>query len=218
MDIFSYLLGKKSGGGQPQPTKAKPDYVNFTNCPYSTLDLSWLDTSKIENMTSIFEGSKVTDYSFLTDFDTKSVKTFKYAFRSLSLSSNIELDLSNFNLSSCTDVSFMFRGSQRILSISCRDWDVKNVTTFESMCDNATRLKNIDISNWDMQSCTNFSQMFSNCYDLTNNSLQSILKAMKTIPTTLSNKNLSTIGLYYHKSKIINMPEWQELLALGWTE
>ena len=88
------------------------------------------------------------------------VKYLQYMFHS-----NHELkyvNISNWNVSNVTDMSFMFNGCYELKSVGnlCK-WNVSSVTTFKQMFSNCSNLTYIgDLSNWNAPKCTNAEFMF----------------------------------------------------------
>ena len=91
----------------------KLEYM-FSNCVNLTsLDLSWLDTSK------------VTDMGFMFDY-CKSLTS---------------LDLSNFNTSNVTDMDNMFTGCSGLISLDLSNWNTSKVKKMGYMFYNCSNLK-----------------------------------------------------------------------------
>ena len=102
------------------------------------LNLDNLDTSKVENMMTMFTNCKNLKEIDLEDIDTESVTDMNHMFSGcLSLE---KLDLSNFNTSKVEDMSYMF-----------------------AACD---KLKNIDLENLDTSKVTDMTGMFSGCANI----------------------------------------------------
>jgi surface protein len=66
-------------------------------------------------------------------------------------------DISNWNMSSATNLSGMFAGSD--FNQPLNDWDVRNVETFAMMFSGSAY--NQDLSNWNVSGATDMSDMFS---------------------------------------------------------
>ena len=79
-----------------------------------------------------------------------------------------ELDLSNFNTSSVTDMSEMFSGCANsygdgisgIVSINLSSFNTSNVTNMSGMFRGCYALNNLNLSNFNTQNVTNMSYMF----------------------------------------------------------
>ena len=94
-----------------------------------------------------------TDYMF---YDCKSIKN---------------LDLSNFNSQSITDMSNMFCGCKSLTNLNLSNFDTQNVTNMSGMFDGCKSLKKLDLSNFDTQNVTDMSSMFSDCNSLTKDNI-----------------------------------------------
>lgn len=220
MDIFSYLLGKKAGGGQPpQPAKIKPDFVSFYGCNIAEPDLSWLDTSEITSMHYMFGNSKISDFSFLDWFDTSKVTDFSYCFASNNQINNFIFKVNMLNTSNSTSFDNTFYNCFKTTEIQCSSWDVSKSFSFINCFSTCTALRDLDISNWNMISAVQIQNMFRNCNSLTSESLHSIIKAFTTIPSTIqsSYKSLKFTGLSNAQATTCtNFDEWQTLVSNGW--
>lgn len=78
-------------------TKARPDFVLFEGYAATSLNLSWLDTSNITDMTRMFSGCNNLTESNLSNFDTSNVTDMTYMFRNCEKLE--QLDLSSFDFS-----------------------------------------------------------------------------------------------------------------------
>ena len=184
-ETFRELANKvndiQTGGG-----KASPEYVSFREYSGTSLDLSWLDTSNITDMSRMFYScdkvklldvsgfntSKVTDMSNmfygcrsltsldLSNFNTSNVIDMSYMFSSLNYGVQ-SLDLSNFNTSKVTNMSYMFSYSQGLKTLNISNFNTSNVTNMSNMFYNCTGLSNIDVSSFDTSNVTNMSNMFN---------------------------------------------------------
>jgi surface protein len=103
--------------------------------------------------------------------DTSSVTTFAHMFEYASKLTNV--DVSVWDTSSCTNMSYMFNECRRIYlgGLDVFGWDVSNVTTFRAMF-SYTFMQELDVRNWHTPACTNMCAMFRgvNCkiLDLSN--------------------------------------------------
>ena len=77
----------------------------------------------------------------------------------LLLSEEFNQDISDWDVSNVTDMSYMFAHAVAF-NQDISDWDVSNVTDMHSMFCGATEF-NQDISNWDVSSVTNMTSMFN---------------------------------------------------------
>lgn len=188
MDMFSYLLGKSAGGGgggiTPTGTinitengtvdvtnyasanvnvptggafemvagenNSKPGYakaisqipsvtVSGTSCsymfsgfPFSTIP-KVLGTENVTTMDNMFYAcNNVTNFN-LSEYNTSNVTDMSYMFRCSSAVAIRHLDLSNFNTSRVTNMRDMFNGLYQLASLDISNFDFSGVTTFYSM-------------------------------------------------------------------------------------
>lgn len=77
------------------------------------------------------------------------------------------LDLTGWDLSSCTHTASMFQNDSALLEIvGSSELDVSKAINMSSMFEECKSLKNIDVSNWNPSSCVDMSFMFYNCSSL----------------------------------------------------
>lgn len=110
-----------------------------------SMDLSFLDTSNITDMSEMFRNCD-------------------------SLAS---LDLSHFNTGIVTDMSNMFNGCQKMEHVDVSGFDTSKVTNMQGMFEYCHALKELNVSNFDTSNVTNMHYLFSCCWvlpelDLTN--------------------------------------------------
>ena len=141
-------------------TKARPDYVSFYRYKGTSLDTSWLDTSNVTDMTSMFHDCSSLTTLDLSNWDTSSVTNMGTMFRSCG--SLTTLDVSNFNTSNVTSMRHMFYGCSSLTTLDLSNWDTSSVTDMQSMFANCKKLTELDISNMDLTKA-NINNMFSNC-------------------------------------------------------
>ena len=95
------------------------------------LDVSSFDTSKVTNMSWMFNSLQAIENLDLRNLDTSNVTTM-YAM----LNRNIKLtnvNLSSFNTSKVTNMQAMFQGSVALTSLDLRSFDTSSVTTMQAM-------------------------------------------------------------------------------------
>ena len=101
----------------------------------TSIDLSALDTSKVTDMSLMFD-------------DCRSLTS---------------LDVSNFDTSQVTDMWTMFAGCMSLTSLDVSNFDTSEVTDMSLMFFECSRLTSLDVSNFDTSSVTNMDSMFCNC-------------------------------------------------------
>lgn len=78
----------------------------------------------------------------------------------------INLDVSNWNTSSVTNMYRMFYYCTSLISLDVSGWDTSSVTNMSSMFYYCTSLTNLDVSSWNTSAVTNMGIMFYDCTSL----------------------------------------------------
>ena len=127
------------------------------------LDLSNFDTSKVKSMAAMFSVNRnLESINFGNKFDTSNVTNMGSMFNTCS--SLTSLDLSNFNTSQVTNMSFMFVGFPNI-ELNLSGFDTSNVTNMMSMFE-SSKLSTLDLSSFDTSNVTIMTWMFSGSTNL----------------------------------------------------
>ena len=79
----------------------------------------------------------------------------------------ISLDLSNLNTSSVTSMFCIFNSCINLISINLNNFDTSSVTDMEYMFNGCYKLKSLNLSNFNTSSATTMAYMFNRCFDLT---------------------------------------------------
>ena len=127
------LCGDKTVVAPEDSTKL---FSGFTSL--ETLDLTYLDTSKVTNMERMFEGC-----SNLTS-----------------------IDVSNFDTSKVIDMTGMFNKCSNLKNLDVSNFDTSNVTTMRTMFQLCSSLTELDLSNFDTSKVIDMAYMFNSCYKL----------------------------------------------------
>ena len=136
---------------------------NLSNLSY--IDASKLDTSKVENMYSMFSRARGLENLDLSKWDTSKVKNMAGMFEEARGLEN--LDLSKWNTSKVTNMGAMFSDT-RLTNLDIGGWDTSQVKNMAGMFSEASRLTNLDLSRWDTSQVKNMSNMFRVVRGLTN--------------------------------------------------
>ena len=83
------------------------------------------------------------------------------------------IDLSSFDTSRVTNMSYMFSGCRKLTTLDLSGFDTAQVTRMNGMFGSCTNLKELDLSSFDTSKVTNMNGMFYNCGSLTNLDLSS---------------------------------------------
>ena len=88
------------------------------------------------------------------------------------------LDLSGFNTSKVTDMSYMFNCNESytssLESLNISGFDTSNVTNMDSMFRGCNKLTSLDVSNFDTSKVTDMNSMFGSCWGLTSLNVRNI--------------------------------------------
>ena len=183
MDVTSYLLGKKSGGGSKPPVlQDKEVTINENGTTNITADEGYDGLSEVEVTTNV-AGSGISEY--FTDniangttqktgvlATIKKVKSpltvsgtsLAYAFRNCS--NLTEVPQIN-GTSSVTTMQSMFENCTSLTTVDLSSYTTNSVTNMSSMFSGCNKLTNVDLSNFNTTSVTNMQYMFSGCNKLT---------------------------------------------------
>ncbi|MBE5745812.1 MAG: BspA family leucine-rich repeat surface protein [Clostridiales bacterium] len=146
---------------------SEADYSLSKFTSLTTIEFNDLfDTSKVQNMNSMFLGCSELTSLNLNSYDTSNVTDMSSMFSSCSNLTN--LDVSNFDTSNVTNMTYMFYDCSNLTNLDVSNFDTSNVTDMGSMFSNCSNLTSLDVSNFDTSNVTNMGSMFSNCSNLTN--------------------------------------------------
>ena len=141
----------------------------FGNCSaFTTIDLSKYNIASLTDMGNMFSGcTKLTGITYGSDWNTSKVQNMSYLFEDCSAFTAI--NLSKYNTSSVTHMSGMFKGCSKLESITYGSgWNTSNVTNMDWMFWNCVALATLNLSRYNTASVTNMSSMFRGCTHLAN--------------------------------------------------
>ena len=124
-------------------------------------NLNCIDTSKITDMSNLFDSSnynKSLDNIDISKWNVSNVKYMQFMFDGYE---NFNCDLSNWDVSKVENMKGMFSWCIKF-NCDLSKWNVNNVTNMDFMFDNC---KNFDcnLSNWDVHNVISMKYMFQNC-------------------------------------------------------
>ena len=123
------------------------------------LDLSKFDTSKVTNMSHMFNGMTNLVSLNISSFNTKNVENMSGMF---SLLRKIEhLDLSHFRTDKVTNMGSMFYQMTEIKTINLSNFNTANVTDMSSMFSMDDNLTELDLRSFTTPKVENFGYMFA---------------------------------------------------------
>lgn len=191
MDVFSYLLGKKSSGSGESIT----DYFDKK-----------IDTY---NPGSIIK--KIPEGIYLDDEITELNGSF-YGWNKIT-----EIPL--FDTSNVTNMAWMFEGCSSLVTIP--SFNTSNVENFGGMFSGCSSLETVPQLNGASvtgSSVDLLQHMFEECSSLSNESLRNILKFLLTCANYTGIKRLKFIGLNSTQANYCRtLSEWATLESQGWS-
>jgi len=137
------------------------------------IDMRGLDSSKVEDMSSMFAYCRYLVTLDLSGFNTKNVtnmsKMFYECFKCSypGITTETIIFSKNFCTDNVTDMSYMFASCSHMTNIDISKFDTKNVTNMSNMFRSCENLMSLDVSGFDTSSVTNMSYMFYYCSSLT---------------------------------------------------
>jgi len=132
-------------------------------------DIGAWDTSNVINMYSMFDGNGQ-KHTFnnggsdsITGWDTSNVTSTYVMFRDCDFNQPI----GNWDMSSNTNMGYMFNGSKSQFNQPIGDWNTSKVTNMQNMFENNS-VFNQDIGNWDVTGVPSMYRMFYNADNFNN--------------------------------------------------
>ena len=139
----------------------------FAGC--STLEtisgLEYLNTEKVTDMSSMFDGCQKLSSLDLSKFNTEKVTNMSGMFYGCQKLSS--LDLSKFNTEKVTDMRDMFWGCSALTSLDLSNFNTEKVESMMGMFFSCSALTSLDLSNFNTKKVRNMNSMFSACSALT---------------------------------------------------
>ena len=131
----------------------------------TNLDLSYFDTSNVIDMSRMFTSCEGLTTLDLSSFNTSKVTDMNYMFTDCY---NLEiLDTSSFDTSKVTDMSYMFSSFGHFIhELDLRHFDTSSVTTMAGMFRWSSDLIYIYLDTWDTSSVEDMNCMFDYCRNL----------------------------------------------------
>ena len=154
----------------------------------TTLDLSSFDTSNVTSMFSMFSECAATTLD-LSNFDTSNVTNMSGMF---SESAATTIDLSKFNTSKVTNMANMFKGC-KATTLDLSSFNTKNVNDMSFMFDNSSATT-IDLSGFDTSKVTDMERMFY---------LNSNLKTIYASDNFNTNAVTSSDGMFDNSTNLV---------------
>ena len=147
-------------------SKVKNMSSMFQGCYYlESVDVSNWDTTNVTNMSFMFTYCYSLENLDVSNWQTGNVTDFIYMFgfcRSLKT-----LNVSEWNTSSATNMGAMFVYCEKITSLDFSNWNVSKVTIMVGMFENCSSMESYDFSGWNTESLKNVNGMFNDNFNLT---------------------------------------------------
>lgn len=240
MDIFSYLLGKKSSGGGSGGATTDWSQIGYTNEPTSmqisidyakTIANNW--DSSTTTMYNLYSNNK--ELFFFPIVDTSNVSNMQGAFLSSNLLEVPMIDTSNTTTMQNSFQNTLIRefpllNTSNVVNMTnvCRDCKIlktiKNIDTsqvknFDTAFNGCSLLENVPILDTKNVLNNGLWAMFSNCTQLTNDSLNNIMKmCINAKNGNYSTKTLSHLGISSDQATICQtLSNYDDFIAAGWT-
>ena len=125
--------------------------------------LERLNTSLVTDMSSMFEGCRVTSLD-LAHFDTHNVTDMSAMFKDCSKLTT--LDVTHFNTSLVTTMQEMFAGCSKLTALDVTGLKTFNVETMQGMFSECKALTELDLNNFNIGKLDNIATMFIHCGEL----------------------------------------------------
>ncbi|MBE8832410.1 BspA family leucine-rich repeat surface protein [Enterococcus hirae] len=158
--------------------------------------LNQLDTSNVTNMREMFkEMSNLTSLD-VSSFDTSKVTDMSYMFYRNGVTS---LDVSGFDTSKVTVMSYMFLGMKNITNLDVNSWNTSNVTSMYGMFSGMSSVTSLDVSGFDTCNVTTMREMFREMGNLTSLDLSGFdTSKVTTMGSMFKNTPLAKLTLGDH--------------------
>ena len=135
---------------------ADPDKINIDGVEYYQLKLY----KDLDNNFYSFEKNTFTNLIF-KNVDTSKVTNMSNMFNSCRALTS--LDVSGWDTSNVTNMFGMFNNCSSLTSLDLSGWDTSKVTNMSNMFNSCRALTSLDLSGWDISKVNNMYNMFTNC-------------------------------------------------------
>ena len=128
------------------------------------LDLSKFDTSRVTNMSHMFNGMRNLTTLNLSNFNTSNVTNMGGMF--FSMTNLTTLNLSNFDTSKVTNMGSMFYGISNLTTLNLSNFNTSQVTIMGGMFYGMSNLTTLNLSNFNTSKTTDMRSMFNGMTNL----------------------------------------------------
>ena len=137
----------------------------YVNTAITSIDLSVMDTSKVTNMSNMFNQCKNLLSLDVSKFNTSNVVYMTSMFSKCSKLTS--LDLSNFDTSKVNDMNSMFANCSSLTILNISKFNTSNVEKMAAMFSGCSKLTALDVSKFSTGNVQDMFCMFYNCSSLT---------------------------------------------------
>ena len=137
------------------------NFYKFGNNTFTNLIFKDVDTSKVTNMSNMFEWCSDLTSLYVSGLNTSKVTNMSFMFYSCGALTS--LDLSTWDTSKVKNMSFMFGNCSSLTSLDLSGFDTSKVTDMSNMFRNCSALTSLDLSAWNTSKVTDMSNMFKGC-------------------------------------------------------
>lgn len=160
----TYTLYLQSDGGMYAPVNSSYLFSDFKKVT-DIENINYLDTSKVTNMSNLFNNDNSLVSLDLSSFDTSKVTDMSNMFNYMSAVT--ELNITGFNTSNVTNMAWMFQGCSKLVNLDVSSFDTSKVTNMGFMFFNLNKLASLDVSNFNTSKVTNMTYMFDGLHSVT---------------------------------------------------
>lgn len=164
----------------------------------SMINMSGIDTGNVEDMTYIFQDAKKVTSLNLANLNVTKVRNTMQLF--FGMSSLKHLDLSNWNLASLTSLDYFLRYTPSLESVNFTGFKTDHITSMQQMF-LGSGVKTLDLSSFNTSHVTNMEKMFMQTSRLTAVNLSSFntssvtnMKDMFSGASSITNLDLSSFN------------------------
>lgn len=137
----------------------------FSNCRALEAVSGSPDTSRVTDMSSMFEGRTKLDSVELAGYRTGQVTSFSKMFKNCVALQTV--DLGTFTLDRAPSLASMFEGCTSLETVYNCNFNTQYVPSFEAMFKKCAALKNINLAAFNTSAATSLAYMFDGCSSLT---------------------------------------------------
>ena len=146
------------------PTTTAKWFCNLTVLTQIT-GIENLNTSKVTDMSGMFNNFNALTQLDATKFDTKNVTDMSDMFCYCEALTSLDIS-SNFNTAKVTNMNGMFYYCKAIISLDVSNFNTAKVTDMDGMFVCCCKLKSLDVSNFNTANVTNMKSLFSMCSEV----------------------------------------------------